>query len=686
MASENKMYGNQRIFGDLAVEGISRLPSIVVGRLVMDNGFVLESSNGTKISVNDTGDIYINNKKILVDGDITIPDIDLSGYLPLVGGKISGALEVNSLSAKTITTKTIGCDSIDIGGIKVLVDRKTLLIPTDVMINGYPVYTTNNKPTADDVGAVSIAGGIINGELTIADGLTTSRVKTNETLSITGKTIVLDSTAVVVQSLLRATELYEGINRVYSKANPPPRDTNAVQTNGSTEITGKQRIAEITTDKISIATNAITAANTGFVVSTKSMVFKNIASDSSLPKGTDSIIINPSDGVISLNSIVSKTVSANLFNVLDKGALSSTGSLLKINPKNEHTMVYSGTSLFRHDGIFQLGSNGSILQIDQSGSAVLNGNLSCSHVSVTNNIDVGWGEIASSGFEMGCNATAGTKWLLLAKTLPSKIRFGIQTMDNETRFYQGDSYIRLVNGVLYSKNSTDLDSVPTVGSVKSMIDGFVPVDTTINGKSLNGSIKLVPSDIGAADLKHEHINYLPTIGGELTGSIEFTKPASIKFVGENIQASISSDTAGSLAVSFKTLTFNDCSGNEILQIDDSGSVSVMSELKIGTHVIRHAGNCIVWKGYSTNATISTEIGATYAVSMKKKDSNICYTTTVTKTEHVVGSIDISSVCFTKNEQRLSIELSYLNETTSKFQITDNGIITTDYVITLIKVI
>jgi hypothetical protein len=219
-----------------------------------------------------------------------------------------------------------------------------------------------------------------------------------------------------------------------------------------------------------------------------------------------------------------------------------------------------------------LGSNGSILQIDQSGSAVLNGNLSCSHVSVTNNIDVGWGEIASSGFEMGCNATAGTKWLILAKTLPSKIRFGIQTMDNETRFYQGDSYIRLVNGVLYSKNSTDLDSVPTVGSVKSMIDGFVPVETTINGKSLNGSIKLVPSDIGAADLKHEHINYLPTIGGELTGSIEFTKPASIKFVGENIQASISSDTAGSLAVSFKTLTFNDCSGNEILQIDDLASV------------------------------------------------------------------------------------------------------------------
>jgi hypothetical protein len=112
----------------------------------------------------------------------------------------------------------------------------------------------------------------------------------------------------------------------------------------------------------------------------------------------------------------------------------------------------------------------------------------------------------------------------------------------------------------------------------------------------------------------------------------------------------------------------------------------MSELKIGTHVIRHAGNCIVWKGYSTNATIATEIGSTYAVSMKKKDSNVSYTTTVTKTEHVVGSIDISSVCFTKNEQRLSIELSYLNETTSKFQITDNGIITTDYVITLIKVI
>ena len=99
--------------------------------------------------------------------------------------------------------------------------------------------------------------------------------KTNETLSLTGKTIVLNSTAVVVQSLLRATELYEGINRVYSKANPPPRDTNAVQTNGSTEITGKQRIAEINTDKISIANNIITSAYNGFVISTKSMVFKN---------------------------------------------------------------------------------------------------------------------------------------------------------------------------------------------------------------------------------------------------------------------------------------------------------------------------------------------------------------------------------------------------------------------------
>ena len=685
MASENKMYGNQRIFGDLVVEGISRFPSIVVGKLVMDDGFSLETSTGTTISI-DQGDIYIDNKKILVEGDIIVPDVDLSGYLPLTGGKISGDLVADNLVAKTVKANAIRCDMIDIGGTKLLVDNKTLIIPVDVTIKGHTIYTTNNKPTADDVGGVSITGGVISGALSITDGLTVGSIKTNETLSLTGKTIVLNSTAVVVQSLLRATELYEGINRVYSKANPPPRDTNAVQTNGSTEITGKQRIAEINTDKISIANNIITSAYNGFVISTKSMVFKNVALDSSLPKGEDTIVINPSDGAISLTTLITKTVSANSFNVLDKGALTSSGGSLKINPKNEHSLIYSGTSTFRHDGIFQLGSNGSILQIDQSGTAVLNGNLSCSHLSVTNNIDSGWGEIASSGFEMGCSSTAGAKWLLLAKTSPNKIRFGIQTKDNETRFYQGDSFIRLVNGVLYSKDSVDLNSVPTVGSVKTMIDGFVPTETTINGKSLTGPINLVPNDIGAAELKHEHVDYLRTVGGELTGSVEFANPASIKFVGEKIQASISSDTAGSLDVAFKTLTFNDCAGNEILQIDDSGSVSVMSELKIGTHVIRHAGNCIVWKGYSTNATIATEIGATYAVSMKKKDSNVSYTTTVTKTEHVSGSIDISSACFTKTEQRLSIELSYLNETTSKFQITDNGTITTDFVITLIKVI
>ena len=37
MATENNLYGNQRIFGDLVVDGITKLPSVVIGMVSFDN-------------------------------------------------------------------------------------------------------------------------------------------------------------------------------------------------------------------------------------------------------------------------------------------------------------------------------------------------------------------------------------------------------------------------------------------------------------------------------------------------------------------------------------------------------------------------------------------------------------------------------------------------------------------------
>lgn len=685
MASENKLYGDQRIFGNLVVEGATKLPEVTVRKLVLDGGFELIASTGTTISF--TGNsVYLGDKKVLVEGDVVIPNIDLSGYLPLTGGTVSGDINANKLITNIVDSPKVRCDNILIGGKNINIVNNVLTIPVDILVNGYEVYTTNNKPTISDIGGVSIDGGVINGDLDILGTLAINEIKSGQTLTINAKTFVVNGSAMVVQTSLRANELYEGINRVYSKANPPPRDPNIVLTNGSTEILGKQRITEVLTDKVTLASGTLSAASNGIVVQTKTMTFKNTALDSSFPKGADTIVVNPSDGIITLSHLVTKTLSANSINILDKRALSSTGGLLKINPSNEHTMVYTGTTTFRHDGIFQIGSNGAVLQIDLNGKTVLNGNFSCSHLSVSNNIDSPWGEYATAGLEMPCLSTSGAKWLILSKTSPTKIGFGIQTKDNETRFYQGDSFIRLVDGVLYSKPSSDDDSVPTIGSVKSLVRGYVSTKTTINGKPLSESIELNCHDIGAADKSHTHNNYLSINGGVLSGPLEFNKPGGIKFVGDGIRSVIASETAGELSISFKTLLFNDCSGNNILSINDTGAVTIASELKIGDHVIRHAGNNMVWKGYSTDAVIPAVVGETYAVSIKKKDSTISYTAIVTKTEHSVGAIDISNICVTKTEQRISVELRYLNESVSKFQITDNGAITTDYVVTLIKVI
>ena len=157
---------------------------------------------------------------------------------------------------------------------------------------------------------------------------------------------------------------------------------------------------------------------------------------------------------------------------------------------------------------------------------------------------------------MSCSDVAGAKWLTVAKTATNEVRFGIQTSKTETRFYQGTSYIRLVDGVLYTKSSTDLASVPTVKSVKDMLGGLVQNTVTINGQPLTKSINLTAESVGAASVKHAHQEYYEKTGGVLGGSIDFENPSYIKFIGKNSFAKISSDVAGELDLTFSALTFS----------------------------------------------------------------------------------------------------------------------------------
>ena len=686
MATENNLYGNQRIFGDLVVDGITKLPSVVIGMVSFDNELKISSATNTML-INADG-LYIGGKKVLVDGDYDNTEIDLSGYLPITGGNITGNITAKIAKFNELYADSIIGTNLTIGDLKLsyVPDIKSLSIPADLMVNGHRVYTTDYKPTINDIGAVSSSGGIINGNLSVSGVLEIGEITTPASLAINAKNIILNASTIAAQATFRSTLLFEGNNRVYSNANPPPRDPDVVRTNGSTKIVGTQRISVVDTDKLILSNSSIVADINGISATTKLLRFLNPSTESIFAKNTITIDINPVTGSVNSQCVSAKTVNSNSYCILNKEVLISSGSTLKLNPTNGYSLLYTGTSTLRHDGIFQIGSNGSVLSIDPTGKMVLNGNLDCSFVSVTNNIDAAWGELTNAGYEMSCSDVAGAKWLTVAKTATNEVRFGIQTSKTETRFYQGTSYIRLVDGVLYTKSSTDLASVPTVKSVKDMLGGLVQNTVTINGQPLTKSINLTAESVGAASVRHAHQEYYEKTGGVLGGSIEFENPSFIKFIGKNSFAKISSDVAGELDVTFSALTLKDCGGNELVRIDDTGAVSVTTELKIGTNTIYHSGNSLVWKGYSTSTTADVVSGETYAVIIKRKDDTISYTVLVTKTDHAVGAIDVSSVCYGPTGQRLCVEIQYLNETSSKFIIRDTGVITTDYVITMIKVV
>ena len=151
MATENNLYGNQRIFGDLVVDGITKLPSVVIGMVSFDNELKISSATNTML-INADG-LYIGGKKVLVDGDYDNTEIDLSGYLPITGGNITGNITANIAKFNELYADSIIGTNLTIGDLKLsyVPDIKSLSIPADLMVNGHRVYTTDYKPTINDI-------------------------------------------------------------------------------------------------------------------------------------------------------------------------------------------------------------------------------------------------------------------------------------------------------------------------------------------------------------------------------------------------------------------------------------------------------------------------------------------------------------------------------------------------------
>ena len=264
---------------------------------VVVNG-VLENS---ALSYHD-GEWYIGANKIYHVGD----DVGSGDSLPLTGGTLTGKLtapdiQTGNLLATTATVNTLSIDELVLstldgmgtsasiktktGSNVVLFENTDAGLKTTVLgelyVGAGKVYTTENKPTANDVGALPLTGGVVD-YLDVSAGLSAAILKLM-TPTITfdpvqsGSYVFFDSTDTVFMTksttggyqwyagdsaqykimeldntgVLKATAVYDNGSRVYSPSNPPPMvSTEFVKITGDT-MTGGLTVPTVYTGTIS---------------------------------------------------------------------------------------------------------------------------------------------------------------------------------------------------------------------------------------------------------------------------------------------------------------------------------------------------------------------------------------------------------------------------------------------------
>ena len=539
----NETYGNQLFLGELEV----------LGKLTAGKSLVIGSGTTATISIDtDTFKIQTPSSTLLCkDGkwsiggnEILTTAISIApesiGALSIHGGVIDGALAVNEFKSKTLESKTAIINKLQIVSINdVITINDGLVDITSLSVSGAKVYTTDNKPTPEDIGALSSItpvvsnltskGQIDTGYLSVTTVINDQTISQNglylyygqhgsdlinhstsstgfRFFNITGnkktKVMELSSTG----SLNASTILENGL-RVYSPNNPPPAPENFVALDGTTSMTGGLTTPVLNSSIISLGeVNRIYASNKPSCTTTNTDItirssfgigFLNPNTGCIVPKNENAFLFDVKSAIgTSRNAWVAPVIDATTKYQLNGSTVfeKTNDGWLSVNPTMdyENGLYFHDSILFTNAGLY-IGDNGSAIKATADGVLRTKTSINTAKLLLDSQPKSSWGIDDKSAISIEDNTAV--QWLLTT-TINGSVLSGIQSSKDVIRLYTNTkkSFTEFSNGNVYISGTQDTEnknSLVTLGYFESIMKNVPTItDGAIKYGNSTGFVQL----------------------------------------------------------------------------------------------------------------------------------------------------------------------------------------------------
>lgn len=534
----NETYGNQVFLGELEVIGkLSTKKSLAIGS--GDSVSVITSDNGElKIQTPLSELLYKNGVWTIGGNEILTTAISITpdsiGAISTSGGIIKGSLFATEFGSDIIKSRIAEIDKLHIGSINDLITISDGVVDISALVvNGSSVYTTANKPTPEDIGAISSSTPVVvnltsTGQIDAGYLSITTSIK-NPTTAQNGLYLyysndgadfihnsadntgfrffnVLNNKKTKVMELsgdgvLNVGTVLENGDRVYSPNNPPPIPDHFVALDGSTTMTGALVTPVVDSPIIALGTiNRIystdkpscTNTNTDLTIrSSHGIGFLNPNASCVVPKNENAFLFDVKNAIgISRGSWVSPVI-----NSTDKYMLSgkvvfekSTDGWLSVNPNMDyHNGLYFHDSiLYTNSGLY-IGDNGSAIKATADGVLRTKTRISTAQVKLDPQPSSSWGIDNKSAITIDDNNSV--QWLL-STAINDVISAGIQCSKDTIRLYTNTkkSFTEFTNGNVYISGTQDTENKNSLVSlayfesiiktVPVVVDGVIKYNST----------------------------------------------------------------------------------------------------------------------------------------------------------------------------------------------------------------